>query len=516
MKKILTYLISIIMLGGLAGCDSVLDLDPHNNVTFDHFFRDENDLEALFRQMNADLRNRFISVSYQEHMGMKADRLYNASDIEKIRSLDANYLTALIHQQQWKGFYNVLALVDLFFDNYTKVQGLSEDRLNFYKGESYFIRAVCYFQLTKTWGDAVITKGSTFVAPYSKSPAREVLDTAIYAAEQAYRCLPKHENLRNVYKKKLVSKQYGSKGNAAALLAHMYAWKGALYNDPEATRAAVEWADRLIEPKYKDEVGNYELAQSAEEVCTEVMGRNSSEAIFEIEINYADISYYGHFFPGSLFVSYPIMRNVTAEDIVTKSQYGLKRSTVNSMYENSDERRTHFFYEQDIEGQNAADLAYLYKWRKAIFEASGETIYFDGMDCNRTMIRLAGIYLLRAECEARLSQNSKAIADLNTIRGLRSATAWPNSPLDSHGDLAWAIFLERERELLYEGHRYYDAVRNGYYGKNNKHKGVLSTTFDNLTESDIKNGALYLPIPETAFRDNDLMIQNTYWMSKMK
>lgn len=514
MKKLLMCMAGSLMLG-LAACNSMLDLEPRNGITFDHFFRDENDLEVLCRQMHADMRLAFAFVTYQENMGIKADRLYSAPNLEKIRNLNPNYLTGQSTQQQWKPYYNVIALTDLFLDNYTKVKGVSSRRMNFYRGQTWFIRAVCYFRLARTWGDAVITKGSLYTAPYGKSPALAVLDTAIRSAERAFELLPSHENLQDVKGKKLISRQYGSKGNAAGLLVHLNAWKGSLFNDKEALQKAVDWADRLIEPEYREEVGTYELAQSAEEVCTKVMGRNSSEGIFELEISYTDMGHYGHFFPGSFFISYPVLRNTGAGD-VTDRTYGLKRTTVNSMYERQDQRRTSWFYEPDIPNQNAADLAYLYKWRVPMYENGVTTIYWNGMDCNRIMIRLADIYLLRAECRAKLEQQTGAIADLNTIRGLRGASLWPRGPEDGPGDLKWSIFCERERELLYEGHRYYDAIRNGYYGKSNRHPGVLSPAFDQLTEAEIKGGALYLPVPEMAFRDNDLMIQNAYWMSKIK
>lgn len=515
MKKIFIYILCL-MAAGMTACESMLDLEPKSGVTFDHFFRDENDLEALLRQMNADLRTRYTVPTFHDHMGVKADRVYDASEFEKIRSRDISYIASVNSQLQWKGWYNVLSLVDLFLDNCGKATGVSEERQEFYRGQCNFIRAICYFNLTRTWGDAVITKGSTYVAPYAKSPATEVLDTAIASAERAYRLLPLHEKLRNADKKELTSRQYGSKGNAAALLAHMYAWKGAIYNDNEAFTAAVGWADLLLEPAHADEVGNtYAMLTTAEAVATD-MSRNSSEGIFEIEINYTDNSYYGHFFPGSYFVSWPVLRNKGEGDVVERN-YGLLATTVNAMYEPGDERRTSWFFEPDVTERNAAGLAYLYKWRKPMYESAGTEIFFIGMDCNRVIYRMADICLLRAECLARLGQKDKAIADLNRIRSLRGANLFPNGRGDFGGnDLQWSIFLEREKELLFEGHRYYDAIRNGYYGKSNPHKGVLAAAFDNLTADEIRSGALYLPIPESAFRDNDLMIQNTYWLSKMK
>ena len=58
-----------------------------------------------------------------------------------------------------------------------------------------------------------------------------------------------------------------------------------------------------------------------------------------------------------------------------------------------------------------------------------------------------GIYLLRAECNAKLdAQSSEAIGDLNEIRGIAGATLYPNGPGDDMG-LQYAVFKERQREL---------------------------------------------------------------------
>lgn len=513
MKSLFITMICVAAIG-LGGCN--LDLEPEGSVTFDHFFSEESDCDALLRQLEADFRLLWGTVSFQEHMGVKTDRVYGASSIEKIRNLDANYLTDRSKQQQWSRYYNVIVNTHLMTEHCHRVPEMAVKRQNFYMGQAYFLRAACYFYLARTWGDAVIVKNSTYTGRYAKSPVAEVLDTAVANAVRAYRLLPMHSRLRDLNNKALTSKQYGSKGSAAALLAHIYAWRGSVLNEKQSLRNSIDWADRLIEPQYADTVGVYTLAGSAEEVAQTVMGRNSSEGIFEIEINYADNSYYGHFFPGSFFISYPVLRNTGAGDIL-KTNYGLKRATVMDMYEERDERRTAYFYQLDEANMNTADLAYLYKWREARYESNGESIDFKGMDCNRILIRLSDIYLLRAECRAKLGMTAQAAADLNAVRSVRGATQYPSGLKDNGGnDLLWSIFLERERELLFEGHRYYDAIRNGYYGEDNPHPGVLSSAFDKLTEKEVLEGALYLPIPRTAFNDNDLMIQNTYWVAKMR
>lgn len=55
--------------------------------------------------------------------------------------------------------------------------------------------------------------------------------------------------------------------------------------------------------------------------------------------------------------------------------------------------------------------------------------------------------------------DSRAKDDLNVIRRRAKATEYPAA---GESDIRMAIFREREKELLYEGHRYYDVVRNNY------------------------------------------------------
>lgn len=510
MNKLFCVLIFVMT---VVSCDSILDLQPKNAVTFDHYFRNEKDLEALVTQMHADMRAVLGRVSFQEHMGMKVDRVHGSdgSNFEKVRNLDPNIIANRSYQQQWKSFYNVISLTDLFFDNYKKAEGISQNREDFWKGQSYFIRSVCYFYLTRTWGDVVITKGSTYTGKYAKSPASEVLDSAIVFAERAYQLLPVYSELKGSSNRRLLSKQYGCKGSAAGLLTHLYAWKGSLSHNDADLAEAVKWADKLLDEKNPTEVGTYTLAANPEEVCEKVMRRCSDESIFELEISYTDNSTYGNFLPGAYLVGWPVKKNVEAADIID-AIYGIYASTVNTMYEKTDRRRTAYFYEPDATGLNTGGLAYLYKWRYPLYRETPLEIYLVGLDANRVLIRLADILLLRAECRAKLNDLAGAKSDLKVIRERAGATLFPGASgdEDNKDGLLYAIFKEREKELLYEGGRYYDVVRNGYY------RTELSEAFTALTDADVKNGALYLPIPETAFMYNDLMVQNTYWLSKMK
>ncbi len=502
-----------VMLSGILCTSCNLNLEPKNSVTFEHFFKSEEDLFSLVAEMHGELRSALLSVTYHEYMGAPIDRIIaSASVYERLRNLDPNTVASDTRQEQWRQYYNALNLSDLFLDNYHKVENADPGRLNFCLGQTYFIKAVCYWYLGRIWGDAVITKGSMYADKYTKSPAKTVIDTAIFYANEAYKILPKYSEMRGIAGKVLTSKQYGCKGSAAAVLAHLNAWKGSVFGDGKALEEAERWCSLLIEPEFADETGTYTLAASAEDVCTKTLARTGEESIFEAEVNFYELTP-GIFLPGQHMISYPVLLNSQREDAVN-AYFGIYLDTVNRMYGEEDERRTAYFYRPDEPAEaNTLRLAYLNKWRETYYMQSGSEPYFVNMDCNKVLIRLADIILLRAECRAKSGDETGAIEDLNLIRGRAKAVLFPDADAgESNAELQLLVFREREKELFMEGQRYYDIVRNG----KEYIRSELSPAFAALSDSDIANGALYLPVPRTAFKNNDLMIQNTYWISKMK
>ena len=178
------------------------------------------------------------------------------------------------------------------------------------------------------------------------------------------------------------------------------------------------------------------------------------------------------------------------------------------LYPEGDLRRDAYFYkfdEMEQRGDSATGgFAYPYKYRKVAVKTSGDEVgRFDHIDQNRIWWRLADIYLLRAECRVHLQKNDLAIADLNIIRLRAKAKLYNADEYD--GDLRMAIFKEREKELLFEGTRYFDIIRNQYV------KTMLGTGYRQATDQDYVDGILFWAINETAFRRNPKLRQNTYW-----
>ena len=92
---------------------------------------------------------------------------------------------------------------------------------------------------------------------------------------------------------------------------------------------------------------------------------------------------------------------------------------------------------------------------------------------------------------------------MNSVRERAHAPAYSAS--EYNGDLRYAIFKEREKELLLEGHRYFDIIRNGYANLE------LEGGFRTATQQDFIDGAFFFCTPLEAFTRNPLIIEYTYW-----
>lgn len=111
--------------------------------------------------------------------------------------------------------------------------------------------------------------------------------------------------------------------------------------------------------------------------------------------------------------------------------------------------------------------------------------------------RIEDIVLLRAEALAVLGDVNGAIAEVTSIlarRGMSEIT------IDSNQDIIELIFKERHRELMGEGHRWYDLVRYNKIKQNNP-------AFIKL----INSQGIYWPVSRKLIAQNNLLTQNPFW-----
>jgi hypothetical protein len=510
MKKILIYLFFL----PLFSCDDFLTVESENDVTYYSYFKTEQDVESIITTMMAQEIALWgpTMEAYVGEFDVAALPCDDYHDEDK-RNLALSAFP-VAGGRSWSTYYTLIGHADMLLDNSFRFEGITRERKEFWLGQANFIKALCYFEIARVWGDAPIVPNSEYAEQLGKSPVKEVLEKAIECAEKAL-ILPTHDKLVDSQGKALTSKQYASLGTVKTLLANIYAWMGGLYGEKTYWEKAEQYASDVI----GGECGVYRLEPTIDLLLSRTLGkeRTSDETIFGIEVSSKDFDYTGIrwlecLYPGILLCTYPEF-DARPDQV----EYGFPKyinarisvETVENMFpEEEDARRDLYWYnlgtqELDTITHEISSWAYFYKWhdviRSTIKGNEGEVQNVEG---NRVIWRLADLKLLRAECRARLKMPT-ATEDLDDVReraGLDKYTGSTDSEV-----LRREIFNERERELFGEGQRYYDIVRNGYLD-------CLSKAYQDLTEKDIANGALYMPVSERAFKNNELMTQNKYWL----
>jgi hypothetical protein len=503
--KIFVYLI---LISGV-GCKKALDITPENSLTFKNALQSQKDLEAALGAAGQYvLRMSNWNFSLQPSKGEYADELqYYTPE----RELSPEY----IPYDNWDHIYKIIAQSNIVL-HFIKEVEMPQNRNDYYRGQAYFYKALAYFELIRKFGDVVVIGEEVNIEPMAKTPWPLVADHAIDLAEKAAALLPDWADIKDYQGQAPKYKSNPSKGAANALLAHLCAWKAGgkyfagnhQYNEMELWRKAEAACSAVIASP------SYSLATTPEQVCTEVLVGNSRESIYETvykdlwhELNSFD--WQASFTLGDLYESWPVIPNTGPSDI-QNAPFRIYNTTVLNMFPGSDLRKNSWFYEFETMSDPSMDattggLAYPYKFREIKVSTEGWTAgQFMNFNVNRIWWRLADIYLLRAECRSRLNKNEEAITDINAIRTRANADLY--APSEYNGDLRYAVFKEREKELLMEGHRYYDIIRNGYA------RQELQGGFLTASDQDFIDGAFFILIHQQEFARNPLMRQNKYWL----
>jgi len=507
-----------ILLAGLmlmTACSHPLDIAPENSITFTNGIRTEKDIESLIGAIDKNLRGAEVAAFYQES-GQHYDEMISFME----QSIHLNRLTGPPSPITTAVLYTIVQQANIPLA-YLDQTDMTPMRKSYYQGLCAFYKALAYWQLIRTWGDVILVKDEVILDPVAKLPWTEVADYAIAQAEKAVQLLPEFSAVRDAAGSPPRNKFKPSKGAANAILAHLAAWKAGCkylaaasqrnYDEQALWKKAADACTAIISS------GEYNLAPDPEQVCESVLVGDSRESIYEIAYR----GFWEEYKGGNMYNSgpsgVPSVHNVPGQGFAAiKTQYmRWIADSVKKRFPPNDLRRYAWFYKLDSLSDNkyqelTGGYAYPNKYRKLKFITSGDNVgQMDGYDQNYVIFRLAEIYLLRAECRARLKEDGGAIDDLNTVRARAKAT-----PYDvAEGDLRYTIFQELSKEMLFELNSYYQTatIRNGYVRIEPIYKKL---GYDKLSDQEMTDGALFLAYQESELLKNPLLRQNIYWFKR--
>jgi len=351
-----------------------------------------------------------------EYAGLGADELLsNKGDATSV-GYYTDSLVSASNNSIWSGFYGQYSI----YSANAALEGLAASKLlstslrNQLEGECKFMRAFYYFYLVNFFGDVPYVTASDYHVN-QLMPRAAVSD--VYKNIQQD-LLQSRQQMAPAYPS--AGRQRPNRYTADALLARLYLYQRQWSN-------AGARCDSILNS------GLYALVTNLDNVFLD----QSQEAIWQIG---SHSPYYSRIAPSSGSPYLPFFT-------FGAPTYSLSPFLVQA-FDSGDLRKSHWVGTVNIRGTT---YTYPYKYKNGLFSNPNNTTE------DLMVIRLAEIYLIRAEARAQQGDLAGAMQDVNVVRGragLGAATA--GSLTEAMG----AILHERQTELFTEwGHRWFDLKR---------------------------------------------------------
>jgi len=429
MKKNIIIFKMIFIMFIISSCNKYLNLQPENNTFDEVFWKDAGNISSAINGGYDLLRSSLrVDKCFFIFGDMAAGNFTPLSDYApgayyaKVRGFDFSsnyyYQNSL---SDWSRFYRIINQCNLIIENLPGIPSSSfvgGEPVKFgYMAQARFLRAFVNFYMQRVWGDIILIDKSytdfQYIPPLPRTSEETTLQFCIDDLKYAI------DNLGNSG-----DKSYATKGAAQALLAHVYAWK---HDYPNAELLA---NDVITTGGYGlEDIANYK----------NIWLGNSMEVIFELPMLYntSGNEYSSDFF--DWFLADPDIRDKSLNSCWIFDQYLLT-----NYFDQPEERLSIIKRDNDL----------LRKYDNVIYYDPIGNLRF-AISNNLVLLRLADIYLLRAEAYFKNNKPQLALDDLNLIRnraGLNNTTA-------SGDALFLEIFRERRRELIGEGITQFDLIR---------------------------------------------------------
>ena len=482
-------------------CDDFLNLEPLNEIILENFWNEKGDVENIVTSCYASLQEQAVVERMMAWGEFRSDNIIGGTNIsgnENLENVFKENIKADNSFTDWSSFYyiiNTCNTVQHFAPGVAaKDPSFTQSELKATIAEVSAIRALCYFYLIRAFRDVpYVTEPYIEDTQEMKLPATpfaDVLDSLIQDLESV-----KYDAVRN-YPVDKANYQTGRITQEAifALLCDLYLWK-------QDYEKSIYYADLIIDAKtekYQKQldklggnasaedqmIGGYPLisdkqSSSYGEAYSQIFGTgNSRESIFEL--NYSS----DESMPSNGAISYYYGNSTTFPGIVKPAEFISTDMTLDnpSVYGHKYDSR----YYENMQASGSTYGICKYATLLCMFNASASTPdpsyggFYPEKNCyaNWIVYRLTDVMLMKAEAMVQLVNENDTTVGADVVRdsllrgafavvevvNTRSNFGSTESPLSydqySSKSLMTALVLEeRQRELMFEGKRWFDLVR---------------------------------------------------------
>lgn len=424
MIRFIRYSLLFVLLG-ISACQEVLKPKPVDLLVDALVLNEVADVQPVRIGMYSALRGMAAPViiagdftaDYIQFNGTFNDY----SELANKRITAANAAVELL----WQSMYRTIYVANFMLENLPKVTGVPEATRKQVTAEARFLRGWANFIGTYTYGDIPqVTSTDQAANRIIGRTARATILTSVLADYEA--ALTDLPDVSSGSTNITTNATYLNKTSCRAAMARYY-----LYQKNWAK--AEELASNVIN------AGVYKLETNYIDIVTRDF---TAESILEVGYNLSDD-------PGTSTLLFPnglSLNNllVGRREVIPSNQ--LIVSLVST--EAGTRQQTIGFDVKNLRGSDNG-------WTVRKYGTASED------NNNIVLIRLAEMYLIRAEARAQLGRQTGAtgaVADLNVLRTRAKA---PAIAVTVQADVLLAVERERVYELAFEGHRWYDLVRTG-------------------------------------------------------
>ncbi len=563
MKKILYHIVCVAgLVGGLTSCSDFLEVEPQTEILDENFWNEKADVDNMvagcyqLMQSDAILKRMMVWGEFRsENVSPGSSNISN--DDHSLEELLKENIKATNPYTTWGDFYNVINRCNLVISRAPEVAAndpsYSQSELQATIAEVTALRSLCYFYLIRAFRD-VPYNDEVYVEDTQEMqlpavPFDQVLSGLIADLEAV------KSNAVKTYPKNKANYQTGRITQEAidAMLCEMYLWK-------KEYATCIHYADLVIEAKKKQEeerkqestgtgvitedfyngyplISNYVGASilPMPNAYDAIFGEgNSKETIFELAFvkdndnmpsNGAVSSFYGNAKTG--------MGYVRPSNVITNDAEAGAWKIFTNKYDCR--------YNESVSGTEIGK--YSYQYGASVVSSSGASEGFTLMGqypegknkSNWIIYRLTDIMLMKAEALVQMAAvTDGSDADVNAANkqlfteafvlvnaiNKRSILQRPlkdtlvmNNYINSRSLMEDLVLTERQRELMFEGKRWFDLVRRSERDGNTDKLSSMATQKFSSTASLIrskleKKDAIYWPINRDELKLNPNLKQN--------
>ncbi len=566
LKKVMLGACAVLTLGS---CNDFLTIYPTDKTVGEDFWKKKEDVDQMVTGAYAAM----LSYNVQERSivwgALRSDELVKRSSYSNttIDNVLAMNLLPTNGYNSWGSFYNVINRCNIVLNHAAGVMDedpeFTQGDYETVRGQMLALRSLCYFYLVRAFRDVPYTTQS-----YEDDDQVMQLPQMCPDSVLNY-CI---QDLKEAETKVMRSGAYGT-GNwrnmgyitrdaVYALLADIYLWRASMNNSQSDYQSCIEYADKVIASKdqYYRETSKQSISGGTDDIYHLYDGRvahgnifgtnNCRESILEWQYdgdrnsntaleNYYDMSGSSdnHDASGMVEASQLFNSVNTDANTVTGTKVYASRNDYrfwNNVFLANSSEALQLEIRKMVKNSNIGDITSL---NVGVSKTPND---FKNYQRNWIVYRLTDVMLMKAEAQVQTAASDsdavlRSAFNLVQVVNKRSMTTDATDTLKysdftSKNSMEELVLCERERELCFEGKRWFDLMRYAYRhmeGVNSRQKMAdvntwpsLPRTFTNLIVRKYDTGGdavaykmktepfMYWPVSRSEIHTNLMLKQN--------